>query len=1576
MKDNRLLLILCIILIVVVLYYIFKTCRDNNSYSNKLDTYKNNNTIVKLNKNNEQISRDLFEDTNENFNINDFIFKNNIMIIITNNNNNNNNTQYIKLIQDLICISDSNEFDNSNLQTLFVKKIKKFESETLEDNYNLGSKAYVNNPFYHSEEEYSKTSYCGPQFKKLTLKIIDHYETNKINYRKFYRLDDTHYKLGSSFNNHNEIEKKAINQSDDPEKLSTYYTIPFYYKNDPSNKKTLRTVRDQVNLLVDPNSCGDYDAYNDSPDFTKFIENALGTKNTGVINDISPYKFIEFDMNNIYKMFYINKDNMSLIYDNNEFKFKIKDDINRIIIIYYDAEDNDTKYLSLQKDDEDVNGESFDYSSSTKIIIGIIIPLGKKASVTYKSIERSIIENDNNEEAINKPDYNYTTFDNVNEQTITLTQSSLYVDRHIEGIYNDDIDPIIDHSPYTINHRHTQSKNAVSQIKLNNQAMLSGLYMKSHYRYIDKNHAKKKSIKITNIVLQDNSSSNNLTYDNTPKLITSSNTSNININFNCYNPSIRLDKILVYSDYDPSNKLNKDNYLIKPTINNGILKISFDKLDVVKEQYFYNKYSMKIIPKRINDNDDSDIIYYELENRYNINNIRLYIIETISGFNDNFFILVYYNGVFKFLQRTETETIILNSNYDDNNKLSYIFKLKEYIEEPFNTIIDERFEDTTNRIDKYIDCPMVIDSDSSSELDATISSALYTYQSGIYTANRYLILTNNFTIKTNDNNFILLGEKQNNNYRTGEERDNKKLYIDYKDNKLQTNIYRVSNNVNKDKISIYYKEQETENKYKNINGLTYGSYLVLKNKNGEMLQCIYDIKNNNDKKYNFVCTKNENDKKFYSLYKNGVLQESYSPFFNIENNPNSQNGSSSKIIVFAISDHIQHLKNNVILEFNGYDKTNAHKYYEQCDYYEIKNIFETPMKYKSSSDIQIDINTIDMIFNKTEKTKGTYEYKFEYNIELSSDSKYNDIIDNKENYIFDYYDDLLTNNMEFINVKNITLDDENEINKYMIEQTKNMEKLVGCLNNTEYNTNYYKQLIGINKYSESSEYNNPNNNLNNNKCEENIEGSLNIKIKNLKNIKQEKEDITKSLLVKINNYKNQAILTIEQTIIPIQRELYNIIYEIYNKDIEIEELNYKIQNKIQFSFNISRNITYLEYLKKENENANKNIKELTTKMNSRRRNDYIDLLKVNEYILKINKNIININLYLEKTKNIKEQFNSNIVTINGLNNIYNVFNTKIDGYFENIKKLSKIIRDKVNTKDKINNEIKLNDEVNKYYDKIITILINKQISNNDYTYSDEYRDLPDNNYMKIFGELVLFLNKKKMELNTKLQTIDEKLLNTKRKLKKNNFKQVDYKVNYPQTVSLEIDLVSTYEKIDELKQKIKNDYILKKAQNKLEEINNLNLQIKEENVNTYNVLEPFVSSNDNNLKKRFNTIQSHTNGYLSVLPNNYSNEYKININGKCLSSYSSNDYNIQNCDNKQSQYFEPRLINSKLDSESINKDRVNDSGVEYPYYQMVSSLSRDCLTKEGDNVSITPCTSNNKNQRWNLIENEVKCLDN
>ena len=43
---------------------------------------------------------------------------------------------------------------------------------------------------------------------------------------------------------------------------------------------------------------------------------------------------------------------------------------------------------------------------------------------------------------------------------------------------------------------------------------------------------------------------------------------------------------------------------------------------------------------------------------------------------------------------------------------------------------------------------------------------------------------------------------------------------------------------------------------------------------------------------------------------------------------------------------------------------------------------------------------------------------------------------------------------------------------------------------------------------------------------------------------------------------------------------------------------------------------------------------------------------------------------------------------------------------------------------------------------------------------------------------------------------------------------------------------------------------------------------------------------------------------------------------------------------------------------------------------MVSSLSRDCLTKEEDNVSIRPCTSNNQNQRWNLIENEVKCLDN
>ena len=665
----------------------------------------------------------------------------------------------------------------------------------------------------------------------------------------------------------------------------------------------------------------------------------------------------------------------------------------------------------------------------------------------------------------------------------------------------------------------------------------------------------------------------------------------------------------------------------------------------------------------------------------------------------------------------------------------------------------------------------------------------------------------------------------------------------------------------------------------------------------------------------------------------------------------------SKKMVFTISNFQVHLKEDETKKldiFDGFDYLEDEEryiYYNKFDYYEMKNVFSTPLAYKSNPDIQVEINDINMTFDGVEN-KFTFTYTMDSNQPL--------IINKNDVYTFDY--ETRSKTKEFFEPPKFNNND------YMINYTKKMEDLVGCLTNKEYNETY----------NSNSEY----------VCEGDKVGSLNIKIDKLKNIKKEREAITNTLLTNLNMYKQQALSTIKKTIIPKQKELYELIYEIYNKNVEIEQMNIKLQKKVQFYFNISTNDEYYDNLIEEKDKLTENIDDLKIKKEKAQKKKYNNLLEVNHCIIKINKNIDEINSYL----NIKEQFyqetqetqeqqnvettDTAVIGVNNLMNTISAYNNRVRGHFANIKKLSEIIKKQVNIKYKITNEIKLNDNVNLYYNQLTEIFKNQQISNNDFIYSTEFSTYEPHTYMSILGNLVKSLDETKMELTTKLTQSNEKHLTLKRKLKKSKIEEVNYTVNKPEVSLIEIELIELYTEIGDLNQELYSDSLLNSAQNKLEQIKQLNVNVKNENVNKNNVLEPFVSGSSNNLKKRFHTVQSHSDGYLSVLPNDYSNEYKININGKCLSSYSSKDYNLEQCENKNSQYFEPKLIDSKLSSESINKDTVTDNFVKYPYYQMISTLSSDCLTKEGDNVTIIPCTSNNKHQRWNLVENEVKCLDN
>ena len=52
------------------------------------------------------------------------------------------------------------------------------------------------------------------------------------------------------------------------------------------------------------------------------------------------------------------------------------------------------------------------------------------------------------------------------------------------------------------------------------------------------------------------------------------------------------------------------------------------------------------------------------------------------------------------------------------------------------------------------------------------------------------------------------------------------------------------------------------------------------------------------------------------------------------------------------------------------------------------------------------------------------------------------------------------------------------------------------------------------------------------------------------------------------------------------------------------------------------------------------------------------------------------------------------------------------------------------------------------------------------------------------------------------------------------------------------------------------------------------------------------------------------------------------------------------------------------------------NNIKYPYYQIKSTISNDCVNMDKDGISLSTCSSNSLKQRWNLSSDEKICLDN
>ena len=62
---------------------------------------------------------------------------------------------------------------------------------------------------------------------------------------------------------------------------------------------------------------------------------------------------------------------------------------------------------------------------------------------------------------------------------------------------------------------------------------------------------------------------------------------------------------------------------------------------------------------------------------------------------------------------------------------------------------------------------------------------------------------------------------------------------------------------------------------------------------------------------------------------------------------------------------------------------------------------------------------------------------------------------------------------------------------------------------------------------------------------------------------------------------------------------------------------------------------------------------------------------------------------------------------------------------------------------------------------------------------------------------------------------------------------------------------------------------------------------------------------------------------------------------------------------------------------NMNKDVIiPGKNIKYPYYQIRSTISDDCVNMDNEGISLNTCSSNSIKQRWNLSKDEKICLDN
>ena len=642
--------------------------------------------------------------------------------------------------------------------------------------------------------------------------------------------------------------------------------------------------------------------------------------------------------------------------------------------------------------------------------------------------------------------------------------------------------------------------------------------------------------------------------------------------------------------------------------------------------------------------------------------------------------------------------------------------------------------------------------------------------------------------------------------------------------------------------------------------------------------------------------------KFYSIYENGKLIKSYSPYINATDNH------------FIISDpnitlNIEPYSKQVPIEypieppkdkyyyFNDGDNTNEYETDELRPKFVI-NILNTPLKSgiivskgvrcpETNFKIIYKISAIKGIDVDVDPNKG-------HRVEIKTQTILDDYLKNAEN-----------TKKKFTEIQ--------ESNKNILRDIQNYNNIVDS------------QIKGI-------------------------EGEIDTYI-----------NINKEILVNINKegqyFRNVINMDIKNKL----KKIATVQFNLQITDKKMRELKIKYQEKVKYSFAVTQDEEYLSRLNQTISKMEFSIKMLENQLKDRKNEIYKNYLETNKIINQINNFIYVINKTLKNKKEIKEYFqDTNISNFNEqLFNNNNIIVTNLENITEENNKYDTQLN-------KRNNLIIERDKL-----KIINNFYNKLLKSLNPAYNQNTDSLDRNNMKTIFANLIIKLDDIESNLINNLNASRNALVKLEEKYASAEFVPIELENNPEIVYQLELKLLDLEDIKERLNRRIKNINQSPRANKMLDTLKKINIDINKPQLRDFNPMEAFQNP-------AFRSAESHNNYFLSLKPMN-NNQYKIRVNDKCLKVNGSNNYRLDDCNlSSTSQLFKTHRINTEVDALNLNKDQIfeGNNNIKYPYYQIKSTISNDCVNMDKDGISLSTCSSNSLKQRWNLSSDEKICLDN